>query len=498
MQIRGGRNMNADNGAGKVFSGALWMFAMRWLTRMLGFISITILARLLDKDDFGLVAIASAVVALPMALTNFGVEAALVRDPHADRHSYNTAWTVRLLQMSVIGILLVASAPLVASVYGEPRLVDIVRVLGFLVIVQGFENSWVVSFRKELKFHKDFAYHTISRLLGTIVTLIAAFLLRSYWALVIGQFALVVARLVVGTAMARRIPVPSLARWDDLWGYSKWSLVAGLANYVRHNADRLLLGRFVGIGTVGAYSVGRELAELPVAELSMPANRALAPALANIKEDGPRFSGALVRSLGGVLTLAMPMGVGLFLIAADLIPILLGPGWETAIPVVEVLGLSSMLSASRGIVGNALSIQGYVKQIAVIHWVAAFLLLGFALLLIPAAGATGMALAFFLAELAAIVLVVSLAMRRLEALRLKDLGSAVLRPSVAVIGMFAWVSYISSRLEHTIAGLLLIIFSAACLYTVLILTTWIRMGMPDGIESVVLRFARDRIGRRSG
>ena len=49
---------------GVLLQGTAWMVAMRWGMSILGLISTTVLARLLTPEDFGLVAIAGAVIGL--------------------------------------------------------------------------------------------------------------------------------------------------------------------------------------------------------------------------------------------------------------------------------------------------------------------------------------------------------------------------------------------------------------------------------------------------
>ena len=60
--------------AGRVYStfgSALITIAMNWFNRLVGIVSIAILARLLLPEDFGIIAMASLVMALADVLLNF-------------------------------------------------------------------------------------------------------------------------------------------------------------------------------------------------------------------------------------------------------------------------------------------------------------------------------------------------------------------------------------------------------------------------------------------
>lgn len=113
---------------GVLFKSSLWAAGMRWGIHLLGLVSTAFLARLLTPEDFGLVAMAMAALALVETLTYFGVELALIRNKNAGRAELDTAWTIRLIQLGLVAIAIFLAAPLAAAYYGDPRLTDILRV----------------------------------------------------------------------------------------------------------------------------------------------------------------------------------------------------------------------------------------------------------------------------------------------------------------------------------------------------------------------------------
>src|SRR5579863_6168139 len=65
--------------------GASWMVAWRALTRLLGLVSTLVLARVLVPADFGLLAMATSFAAAVEALSQLGLQDALVRHPDGER-----------------------------------------------------------------------------------------------------------------------------------------------------------------------------------------------------------------------------------------------------------------------------------------------------------------------------------------------------------------------------------------------------------------------------
>jgi lipopolysaccharide exporter len=469
-----------------LFTGAIWMFAMRWVTRLFSVASIAILARLLEKDDFGLVALASAIVALPTVLTDLGVEQAIIAERTPERGIYNTAWTIRAIQLAVAAAAIYVFSPWLSNFYGDDRIQPMLQVLSLMVLLKGLENMWTVSFRKELDFRRDFIYDTLSRLVASIVTIVLAFLLRSYWALVYGQVASAALRVVISMLVAPEWPRVTFSHWQRLWSFSQWSLAKGIASYIVQNGDRLVLGRMSTAAAVGAYSIGREIAEMPLTEISMPVNRALGPGLSAIQHDRRRLVDALIKSLGAVATIALPIGIGLALTAKELIPAFLGSGWDEAVPILQVLSIASIITAIRGVMGNTLVVIGHIRSSAVVMWIRGVLLIAIGIPAAIAGGAAGMAAAFLMSEALTICGTFYFYRRHLPDFDMADFWRALTRPVLSVVFMALVVISIMQLLNLSVwVALLAKVTVGAMSYSLAICMLWRKFGYPDGVERVV-------------
>ena len=159
--------------------GALLSVGMRWTDRLLGLVSMAILARLLVPEDFGLVAMAMVAVGFFDVLLNLGVSAALIQHERAGREEYSTAWTLRLAQCVATALLLFALAPLIADYYDDARVVGVLRVAAVTVLIGGLENIGTVSFQRNMEFGRDFQFVVLKRLAGFICAIVLALALRS-------------------------------------------------------------------------------------------------------------------------------------------------------------------------------------------------------------------------------------------------------------------------------------------------------------------------------
>ncbi len=320
-------------------SGAIWMVLALLVQRLLGLVSTLILARVLIPHDFGIVAMAMSFVALLEMLGAFGFDVALIQKQTTDRRYWDTVWTLEIIVGLVIAVAMIAGSPLVAAFFKEPALVGVVSVLAIGSVAQGFQNIGLVAFRTEMRFDREFRFLTAKKLIAFGVTVPLAIILDSYWALVIGQ---TVSR-IAGTGLSFWVhpyrPRPSLGAWRELFHFSKWMLLVAFVSYLKERSSDWVIGRTAGPAALGAFNVSYELASLPSTELMAPINRAVFPAYAQLaRESHEALRREYLSVIGMIVLMAVPAILGIAATAPLLVPVLLGPNWDQAVPVLMLLG----------------------------------------------------------------------------------------------------------------------------------------------------------------
>src|SRR5215470_5868464 len=101
--------------------GAAWMTSFKIVDRCTAVLSTSILARLLVPADFGLVALATSMIAVLEVLGAFGLETALVQHVNVSRQHFDSVWTFNLLFRMSLGVVVIALAWPIAIFYRDPR-----------------------------------------------------------------------------------------------------------------------------------------------------------------------------------------------------------------------------------------------------------------------------------------------------------------------------------------------------------------------------------------
>lgn len=353
---------DTDAVARKTAIATMWLVTWRVFTRSLGLLSTLLLARILVPADFGLVAMATTFALAVEALSQLGVQDALVRRPQQDPGLYDTGFTLQVGRAMVTGVAVCVGAPFVASWFNETRLVPMLLVLAAASTLSGFENIGIVEFRREMQFRTQFLLLAVPRLLQVAVTVPVALALRTYWALPIGIVVFRAARVAMTWLVHSYRPKFRLCGWRELAGFSFWVWATSVSNLVWERCDPVILGPALGPALLGIYLLGFEVAILPVTELISPAAEALFAGFSSAQRQGTDAIGLVLPVAVTILLAVMPLVIAISSASGYIVVVLLGPKWAGARPLIEIMAWQCMFSPIGYVCSAALVACGRVRR----------------------------------------------------------------------------------------------------------------------------------------
>lgn len=480
-----------------VVSGAALYVGMRWFDRLIGVISTIVLARLLTPDDFGIVALASVVMGLAVVMLDLGIHIAVVQKSGLDREDLDTAWTIRLIQNAIIAMGLAAIAIPAARYYGDPRLEPVLWVLALAYLLDGFTGMGPVVFQKRQQYAREVAFYAAKRLVGFLVTMVLAFVLRNYWALIVGALVGNIGGVVLSHLMYRQLPRFTLARWRGFVGASFWLALRTMATYASQELDKFVVGRRDGTAVLGGYAIASQIAAMPTSELLAPLSRALFPALAAIKDDAAALSRMFLLALGIQCALALPASAGLAMVAGDLVPVMLGEKWVDAAPILAALALAFGANALTHSGSYLLTTLGRYRAQSLLQWGLAVSLAVLVFVAFPDSGAAQIAWFRVALALGSILAITVLSLRCLPRLGAGDLWAFVWRPILATLSMVAVLAVLAGPCSSfsAWAALSVKVLAGVSVYAVTLLALWRVAGCPDGAERWMLGRLRALVSR---
>jgi lipopolysaccharide exporter len=474
-------------------SGAMWSVMIRWTTRLLGIISLAVCARVLTPADYGLVAMAMVVVSFSNILVEFGIDSALIRSQEPAASLYNSAWSLRIIQGTIIALVVIVAAPIAAFFYKDDRVVPIMMAVGLAGFIGSFQNIYVVNFRKFLDFRTDFIFSVIPRFASFIAAISTVLIFESYWGLVAGICVNELARTVISYLISKQRASWSLQDWRELTHFSGWYLFRGLGEFFSFEFDRFIIGMLGGASQTGLYSVAREVSALPATEIVLPIGRALLPTLSSVQHDRTRFLATIEKAITGTMVVAAPATLGFALIANEFVLTLFGSKWISAAPLVAIFCATGAISGFRDVVANIFVVTGHIRSSALLSWLQAGIVLSLFYPAFSYAGVTGVAW-LFVANGFFMSAMYALRLCQFKLVAGSSLWIGIARPAVSSIVMFVVVHYVFVLITGYPTILVLVgkIILGAIVYTLTLVTLWLMMGRPDSSEKLMMDLATSK------
>jgi len=321
-----------------------------------------LLARLLKPDDYGLIGMVIVFTELLGSILDSSVGPSVVHfreeHPELERPTYFTASVLLGVFFTVI---LLVSAPLIADFYREPRLVLVLRVMSPLLLISSVKTVSGGILARELRF-RELSYADISAsLVSGLIAIVMAYRGFGVWSLVANQFLFILLTAIAYGWWVRpqfRLPLNRhvVVR---LWNYGLPLTGSSLLFKFYDNADYLVVGRVLGSGPLGLYSVAFRLAMLINERISAVINRVAFPSFANLKHDLPRVIGHWFAVTKRVTLITFPLLVWLGFNADDFIRVTLGSRWLPAAMPLKFLCVMTAVKILTNIIGQILTAVGY-------------------------------------------------------------------------------------------------------------------------------------------
>ncbi len=479
--------MTEHNPRAHLIRGAAWTVATRWIIKAIGFINTVVMARVLVPEDYGVVATAMLVVGLIQTFLDFGATVSLLRKGKLDREDIDSAWTLRLMQGTGAGILLMILAPLAAYLMNEPRLVSVLVVMGVCVFLAGAQSIGPTLAQKSFDFALGFKIETSAKVVSVLVTIGLGFWLRNHWALVGGIAMGYLVPLVLGYVLHPYRPRLDRSRIPEIWAITKWLLLGQIGAFILRRGDELAAAKLGGAGAYGLYNVGADFGGMPVSEVGPAMLRALLPVLSSIQDDIERTRLAVIKTTAVLNGVIWPLSFGFAAVSLNVTVFVLGEHWRAAATYVAIFALVQALLNATSALRTMLTLRAQTKVQSQIVWGEFFVFGLAAVALFPHCHLLGLAYARLIAAAFNLVATVAVAMPMCK-ISGADLTQAIGRPVLASALMYAVVHTLQGVVSPIGLDLLVSVVIGAVTYTSALFALWLLSSRPVGVERLALEF----------
>lgn len=368
----------SPNFSGEIVSGLFWVACGKGIQSLLQFLVLIILARLISPEDFGIVAAAMIVIGFSAIITELGFGSAVVQRKNLEPRHLHTAFFVSLVFTISAGIIIYFAAPLIADFFDSKQVEPVLRVLALLFPLNGIATVGDALAQREMRFRWLATRDAFAFGIGYFIFGVGPALLGyGVWSLVA---ATLVTALLKTTLLLKDYPPKSIKperkAFFELLHFGGGHTLARISSFAALQGDNLVIGRALGLSALGIYGRAYQLMSVPATVLGQILDKVLFPSMSKIQDQKERLAATYFRSINLIALVMLPISVGGFIVAPEIVGLLLGEQWTEVILPFRILLIGLLMRTSYKLSDSLTRASGEVYRRAWRQGVYAALVIG--------------------------------------------------------------------------------------------------------------------------
>lgn len=326
----------------QLFSGIFYTALAKYSGIIISLVVAGVLARLLSPKDFGIVAIATIIIAFFNLFTDMGVSPAIVQHKSLTRKELSDIFSFTVWAGIGISALFFAASWLIADYYES----SILRTLCQLLSVNLFFASATIVPGAMFYRNKEFKFIALRSFIIQIsagtAAITAALCGAGLYALIINP---IISSILIFIISYQRYPQRLHFTWGlpalrKIISYSAYQFLFNVINYFSRNLDKLLIGKYMGMSDLGYYEKSYRLMMLPLQNITQVITPVMHPVFSDFQDDKDKLATSYERIVRFLSFIGLPLSVLLFFTAEEVTLIIFGDQWLPSVPVFRILALS--------------------------------------------------------------------------------------------------------------------------------------------------------------
>ncbi len=331
------------NSTGRQLTSGVFYTALAKYSGIAVSLAVTgVLSRILTPDDFGIVTVATVIIAFFAIFSDLGVGPAIIQNRSLSAEDLGGIFTFTIWSGALAAAVFFAAAGPIARYYHSEILRDICRILSvnlFFATVNIVPNALLYK-AKRFKFIAVRSL-TVQAVCGA-AAIGAAFAGAGIYALLINP---VFSSIILFFVNFRQYPQHVARTWGlepvrKIFAFSSFQFLFNVLNYFTRNLDKILVGRYMGLSPLGYYEKSYRLMMLPLQNITHVVTPVMHPVFAEYQNDAARLSADYLKVVRLLAFIGFPLSAFLCASAREITLVIFGPQWEASVPVFRILALS--------------------------------------------------------------------------------------------------------------------------------------------------------------
>ena len=383
----------------KAAKGLTWQVAALGIQAVINIIFIMVLGRLVAPESFGSVALLTVFLTFIEKFTEFGFGAALIQRKTYNEKHVSFAFYTTLLVSSIVYLVIFLVAPWISGYFDSKFSTLSLRVISSLLILKSLGVVSRSLLIREMEFKKLFFAIVISNVIGNLIVGITLGVLGyEIWALIIALIcthglASIIVFILKGHSLKMYFDKKER---NDILHFGTGLTLLRVFNIMGMQIDKLIIGKFFPLSTLGMYERSQFVINLPKVYLGKSLDSVMFSTLSKVQDDIPKIQNFFYRFMSVISLMMVVIAMVLFFYPKEVIMAFLGPKWEDAAPILRIFAAFAYIQMFIRFSDTLVRAKNALYKSSIIKLIFAVIVFGLVMLALPY-GITGISYAMVIA-----------------------------------------------------------------------------------------------------
>lgn len=419
-------------------SGVSYIALAKYSGVVVQLVITSILARLITPEEFGIVAIATVMIAFFNILSDIGIGPAIIQKKDLSFTDLSHIFSFTIYVGAMMGLIFFFFAYPISNSYNNSTLISVCQLLSICIFFS-CANIVPLNFNYKEKNFKYISQITLGvQFISGCISVVAALTGLGLYAIVISQL---LSSILLFICYYNRIRLKFYYKIEmkalrKIMSFSIYQFLFNIVNYFSRNLDKLLVGKYLGMVPLGYYEKSYKLMLLPLQNITFVITPVMQPIFSTFQNNYSEIINKYLKLISLLSYLAFPIVAVLYYVSDELILLLFGDQWIASIPAFKILTFTVGLQIVISTTGSIYQSINATKELFISGcWGAFFMIISFLLTIFAFGTIEAVACGYLLAQLANFIQCFGLLFHVLN-YPLVNVIKVVVRPVLITLVMF--------------------------------------------------------------
>lgn len=328
----------------KIKSGLKWVSFSTIIRNIVSLVQISMLARLLDKDDFGIIAIAGLFVNFTILFTDMGVSSGILHFQKISKNQYSSLFIFNIFIGSVLTIFLYIISPYLIRLYDSEELLDVVHILCFSVFINSVGNQQRIVCQKRSNFKRLAIVEIISSLVTFIIAFITAFsgygVFSLAYSTIVGVIFNNISHFLIGILKDNNLSLHfKLSEIIPFLKIGIYSIGSQILDFFTRELDIVVISATLGLNFLGVYNIAKRITLSLYGFITPMISKVFTPVLAGINNNKERLCESYTILMSSMSLISLPTFFLISALSPTLMYFVFGENFVEGAPIQSVFAI---------------------------------------------------------------------------------------------------------------------------------------------------------------